>query len=183
MNSVDRPPSCGHRARVTSTETGAIPDGLRVTPPSTDDRDAVLATVRAADLPPPEAVVDIGPDLDEFLRGTAGAGRWWVSAAGPVVAGVAYAASERMTDGTWNLLMLAVRPDHQGRGVGTALVRAIEADLRAAPARLLVIDTSGLALFADQRRFHTRLGYTEQARIPDFFEAGDDKVVFTKHLA
>lgn len=141
----------------------------------------MLDTISAADLLPPDAVAEVGADLDEFLQGAASAGRWWVAAAGPIV-GVAYAAAERMTDRTWNLLMLAVRPDHQGQGVGSALVRAVESDLRAVHARLLVIDTSGLESFEGQRRFYARLGYTEQARIADFYEAGEDKVVFTKSL-
>jgi len=70
----------------------------------------------------------------------------------------------------------------QGSGRGTALVRHVEADLRAAGARVLLIETSGVAEFAAQRRFYRGLGYSEQARIPDFYADGDDKVIFWKSL-
>lgn len=36
--------------------------------------------------------------------------------------------------------------------------------------------------FKDIRRFHTRTGYTEEARVRDFYKDGEDKVVFWKSL-
>jgi hypothetical protein len=50
-------------------------------------------------------------------------------------------------------------------------------------ARLLIIETSGLASFERTRAFYRALGYDEEARIREFFKAGDDKVVFRKALA
>ncbi|EFL88504.1 hypothetical protein [Ahrensia sp. R2A130] len=49
-------------------------------------------------------------------------------------------------------------------------------------ARLLLADTSGTDTFAATRKFYAAKGYTEEARIKDFWEAGDDKVTFTKAL-
>lgn len=49
-----------------------------------------------------------------------------------------------MTEGTWNLYLLAVHPDHQGRGRGSALVHHVEQDLRSAGTRVLLIETSGV---------------------------------------
>ncbi len=36
--------------------------------------------------------------------------------------GFCYAAPEQLTDGTWNMLAIAVRPVRQGRGHGSAVV-------------------------------------------------------------
>ena len=94
-----------------------------------------------------------------------------------------YYAPERMTDGTWNLYLLAVHPDRQGRGRGASLVRYVEQDLRTRGARLLIIETSGLPGFARQREFYTGLGYQEEARIREFYSHGDDKVIYWKALA
>lgn len=47
---------------------------------------------------------------------------------------------------------------------------------------MLLIETSGLAGFEAQRGFYRRCGYKEEARIRDFYQAGDDKVVFRKVL-
>ena len=146
------------------------------------DRTAVLSTVRAADLLPEDGVADVATELDALVEGNPGRGAWLIDATDADVAGVAFYVPEPMTDGTWNLLMLAVHPDHQGQGRGSALVRAVEQDLRARGARMLVIETSGVPDFASQRRFYERLGYRRQGWIEEFFEAGDAKVVYAKLL-
>lgn len=148
------------------------------------DREAVLAVVEAVGLFPAEELVEVEQMLDAFLTGTAGpGGRWVTDDIGSGSAGVAYYAPERMAEGTWNLYLLAVAPTAQGTGRGAALVRHVEADLLAAGARVLLIETSGVADFEAQRRFYRGLGYTEEARIRDFYAAGDDKVIFWKTLA
>jgi hypothetical protein len=53
---------------------------------------------------------------------------------------VAYCAPEPMTQGTWNLLLIAVHPDSQSKG------------------------------------------YNEEARIREFYQAGEDKIVFRKAI-
>ena len=100
---------------------------------------------------------------------------------GPV--GVAYYAPERLTEGTWNLYMLAVHPDRQRQGRGAALVRHVERELVARGARLLLIETSGAGTFERTRAFYRALGYDEEARIREFYKAGEDKVVFRKALS
>jgi GNAT superfamily N-acetyltransferase len=39
---------------------------------------------------------------------------------------IAYCAPEKMTKGTWNLYLIAVHPDCQGKGRGTSIMRYIE---------------------------------------------------------
>lgn len=43
--------------------------------------------------------------------------------------------------------------------------------------------TSGLASFERTRAFYRKCGYDEEARIRDFYRAGDDKIVYRKALA
>lgn len=81
------------------------------------------------------------------------------------------------------MLALAVLPAHQGDGVGGALVKRLEDDLRSQGVRVLIADTSGTEAFALTRRFYAKNGYSEEARIRDFWDVGDDKVVFWKALA
>jgi ribosomal protein S18 acetylase RimI-like enzyme len=97
-------------------------------------------------------------------------------------AAIAYCAPERMTAGTWNLYLIAVHPDRQRSGHGAALVRQVEALLAARGAHLLLVETSGLPDFAHTRAFYARCGYEQEARIRDFYRAGEDKVVFRKAL-
>lgn len=94
-----------------------------------------------------------------------------------------FAAPDALTDGTWNMLALAVLPDAQGKGHGAALVAHLETVLKARDQRILIVDTSSGDDFAKTRKFYRNSGYSEEARIRDFWAAGDDKIIFWKALA
>jgi hypothetical protein len=49
--------------------------------------------------------------------------------------------------------------------------------------RLLVVETSSKASYADTVEFYRRLGYAENSRIRDFYDVGDDKIIFVKRLS
>jgi ribosomal protein S18 acetylase RimI-like enzyme len=85
-----------------------------------------------------------------------------------------------MTQGTWNVLLLLVRPDRQGQGRGAALMRFIEQTLAARGERLLLVET--IASMERTRAFYRKCGYEEEACIRDFYEAGADKIVYRKSL-
>lgn len=86
------------------------------------------------------------------------------------------------TDGTYDLYWLAVDPDVQGRGIGRALVRDVEARLVARGGRLLVVETSSRPGYAGTRQFYARSGYTEAARVRDFYAPADDRILLTTRL-
>ena len=96
---------------------------------------------------------------------------------------MAYYAPERMTQGTWNLLLIAVHPDRQGQGIGGAVMRHVEKTLARRGERILLVETSGLPAFDRTRAFYRFIGYDEEAQIRDYYQAGDDQVVFRKLLA
>ncbi len=95
---------------------------------------------------------------------------------------VAYCAPERLTDGTYNLYLIAVHKDHQGTGIGGQLMRYIEHLLQTEGKRILLVETSGLPEFELTRAFYDKCGYNREAVIRDFYRDGDDKVVFWKKL-
>ncbi len=117
-----------------------------------------------------------------FLAGTAQDDLWFVVIEDGTACAVAYCAPERMTDGTWNLLLIAVQEDHQGQGLGAHLTHQLERTLSERRARILLVETSSLPSFERTRAVYRRLGYVEEARIRGFYAAGDDKVVFWKKL-
>ena len=96
--------------------------------------------------------------------------------------GVAYYQPKTAADRVWDLTMIAVRPDHQDRGRGAAMLRHVEGDLRTRGQRLLLIETSSLPRYDRARAFYVRCGYEEEARVRDYWEAGDDLVLFRKSL-
>ena len=109
---------------------------------------------------------------------------FWLTAcleAEPV--GFCFVRPEEMTDGTWNLLAIAVSPDLQRGGAGRALIAAVEERLRREGQRLLLIDTSGAPEFDGVHSFYRALGFYPESRIRDYWAAGDDKVTFSKAFA
>ena len=87
------------------------------------------------------------------------------------------------TDRTFDVYWIAVHPDAQRSGAGAALMAAVEEELERRRARLVVIETSSRDDYAPTRRFYQKHGYTEAARLRDFYAPGDDRVVFTKRVA
>lgn len=95
---------------------------------------------------------------------------------------VAYCSPERMTEGTWNLLLIAVLKQFQGCGVGSTLITFIEDKLKTLLVRVLLVETSGLPEYERTRNFYPKCGYKQVAVIPEYYASGDDKIVFCKHL-
>jgi ribosomal protein S18 acetylase RimI-like enzyme len=86
------------------------------------------------------------------------------------------------TDRTWDLYWIAVAREAHGKGVGSALLAEVERRLKEAGARLLLIETSSRTDYDATRGFYVARGYTEQARIRDFYAPDDDRVMLTKTL-
>jgi ribosomal protein S18 acetylase RimI-like enzyme len=151
---------------------------LIIRPLAPADLTAVKAVIDATGLFPSDMLDDMTGD---YLGQPDGPDLWLtVDLGGPI--GVAYLAPERMAEGTWNLYLIAITPDAQGRGHGTAVLRHVEALLAARGQRILLVETSGLPEFAATRGFYRANGYDEEGRIRDFYAAGEDKVIFRRVL-
>lgn len=107
---------------------------------------------------------------------------WLTCEQGTSAIGFCFAVPEKLTEGTWNMLAVAVLPSYQGKGAGRAILTALEERLRKEGNRVLIADTSGTSEFQLTRQFYLKNGYTEEARIRDFWAAGNDKVVYWKAL-
>lgn len=156
------------------------PSNIRAARPK--DRNAITAVARASGLFAPEELADVEATLDAFLTDATEGDRWLVNDTADGVAAIAYYVPERMTEGTWNLYLLAVHLEHQSQGLGAALVHHVEQDLREADARVLLIETSGLPDFAGERAFYAGLGYHDESRIREFHAPGNEKIVYWKRL-
>ena len=86
------------------------------------------------------------------------------------------------TEGTYDLYWIVVDPAWQGKGVGTLLLRAVEAKLVAEDCRLIVVETSSRAGYAPTRGFYERRGYAPAARVPGYYAPDDDLIVYLKDL-
>jgi len=155
-----------------------MPDARQIRPALEADVPFIREIAEATDLFPSDMLDDmISGYFDGSLRDI-----WFVSLLDDRPVSFGFCEPERMTEGTWNLLALAVTPDNQSTGIGAAMMRYIEACLQKIGARVLIVETMGTPEYARTRAFYARNGYVEEARIRDFYEAGGDKVVFWKRL-
>ncbi len=98
------------------------------------------------------------------------------------VLGFAYYAPAAMTDRTWYLYWIAVAKDIHARGIGSALLKHVEEDIRSQKGRLLLIETSSQPHYALTHKFYVKHGYEQTAVVKDFYADKDDMVVFRKRL-
>ena len=148
-----------------------------------DDRDRVRAIVESTGFFSEEEA-DVAVELvDERLAKGAASGYEFVLAE---VDGetVGYACFGRvpLTQSSFDLYWLAVRPGKQRGGLGRALVGEVERTVASLGGGRIYADTSGRRQYAPTRTFYTAMGYAQAARLPDFFAPGDDKVVFAKEV-
>lgn len=142
------------------------------------DLAALKSVIDSSDLFPAEL-------LDEMMAGYFSGEKpneIWLTYEEGVPVAIAYCAPEPMTEGTWNLYLIAVHKSYQGGGRGAALMAYVEAMLAKQGQRVLIVETSALPEFERTRAFYHQIGYTEEARIRDFYQAGEDKVIFWKAL-
>ena len=151
-----------------------------IRPITADDLPALKTTITANELFPAEMLVEMTAD---YFQQESSQEIWltYESEDGKAIA-VVYCAPERMTEGTWNLYLIAVHPDYQGRGIGTALVNDLEQMLSEKGERLLLVETSSLDEYRPTQEFYQKCGYEREALIREFYQAGEDKIVFRKSL-
>jgi GNAT superfamily N-acetyltransferase len=153
---------------------------IRLTTP--DDTNEILALAEATGLFESNQIEELFEMLSQhFTDRPDSEGLWFTDHENEPV-GVAYIAPEQMTEGTWNLYLIAIAPSYQRQGRGAALLSYIEQMLAKRGERILLVETSGLEDFEYVRAFYRKSGFDEEARIREFYKAGDDKIIFRKAL-
>lgn len=153
---------------------------MNIRPTRSNDLPALQTVLDQTELFPSEMLPDM---ISGFLSTNESQDIWLSCELDGEPVGFCYAMPEALTEGTWNMLAIAVLPSQQGTGIGGAIANRLEADLRSAGHRILIADTSGTEDFVQTREFYRKNGYTEAARLPDFWARGDDKVTFWKDIA
>lgn len=146
------------------------------------DKPALLHVAESCGLFQTEELSELGGMVDAFLTGELEGHQWLTLREGNQVKAAAYYAPETFADGVWNLYFIGVLSDQQGKGHGSAILRYVEQKLANQGQRILIIETSGLDGFELTRKFYDQHGYTLEARIRDYYQEGEDKVVFWKKL-
>lgn len=148
-----------------------------------DQQPAIRAIAEAIGLFSAEELEELSGMLAAALAGELGEGHRWITYVDNAPVGVAYYAPEAYANGVWNLYFIAVHPDRQGQGIGSQLIQYVEQELSKQGERLLLVETSGLPSFSKTRAFYRKQGYEEEARIREFYNPGEDKIIFRKALS
>jgi ribosomal protein S18 acetylase RimI-like enzyme len=155
-----------------------------IRPMEARDKDAVLGLVRAtgffteAEVDVAEELIDVyleEPDQKDYdvvvVEDDAGAPAGYLTW-GPTP----------LAEDAYDLYWMAVAPAKQGRGRGKELVRWLESEVSKHDGRVIIIETSSQPKYHGTRQFYIDLGYKEVARIPDYYRAGDDRVIYAKYF-
>jgi N-acetylglutamate synthase-like GNAT family acetyltransferase len=118
---------------------------MTIRPTQVEDIPALKVVADETGLFPSDMLPDM---LAGFLSKTESNEIWLTSEVKGQAIGFCYAVPEKLTDGTWNMLAIAVLPSQQGGGHGSAIVKKLEDSLRTRGHRLIIADTSGTEQFA-----------------------------------
>lgn len=131
----------------------------------------------------PSEVIIAEEVIDSYLNNPAYSGYYIIVAEeGPEITGFACYGPTPMTDNTWDLYWEAVSREKQGNGIGSSLIEKAETEIMNTGGRMILIETSSTPAYEKTRRFYLGNGYSEVARITDFYSPGDDKIIFRKIL-
>jgi D-alanine-D-alanine ligase len=147
------------------------------------DRARIEEITRAAGLFREDEIAVALEVFDEAMRGGSGCTYHVLGADcdGRLVGWICWGATP-CTVGTYDLYWMAVDPEVQSSGIGTALLQEMERRLSGI-ARLIVVETTGRPDYAGTRAFYQARGYSPVAIIPDFYAPEDDQVVFVKNVS
>ena len=151
---------------------------MRIRRPDASDLPDIQLVLSETELFPPDMLSEM---IEPFLTGSVGDERWLVCDTSEGVDGFSYVRREPLTAGTWNLLAIGFRREHQGAGYGARLIAEVERSL--VGERILIVDTSSLDQFEATRHFYESCGYVQASVIRDYWADGDDKVTFWKRLS
>ena len=108
--------------------------------------------------------------------------RIWAEAEGGAPLGLICYGRRPLTRWSWDLYWLLVDPRAQRRGIGTALLQAMEAHVARAGGRWILVETATTPAYAPARRFYERHGFRLLAVVEDFYDEGEGLALYLKGL-
>jgi ribosomal protein S18 acetylase RimI-like enzyme len=148
------------------------------------DREPIVTFMGETKFFPDHELAIAAEVLDDAIRdGEAGDYQSFtaVRESGEPIGWICYGATP-CTVGTYDIYWIGVSAAVQRGGVGSALLDFAEGRIRERNGRLVVIETSGRELYQPTQQFYIRRGYRLDAVVADFYNAGDDKLMFVKRL-
>jgi len=144
-----------------------------------EDLNGLKEVLESSELFPPEYLDDM---ISDYLNNPETEEIWFTCITDDTPIAIAYCGPEKLTNGTYNLYAIAVRKELQGKGIGQKMMNFIEQLLKHNEKRVLIVETSSIDQYKLTRQFYNKLGYRQEATIKDFWNEGEDKVIYWKKL-
>jgi GNAT superfamily N-acetyltransferase len=87
-----------------------------------------------------------------------------------------------MTKSCFDLYWLITHNDFRGKGIGKKLLDATYAEAKKMGCTMIIAETSGRDHYKPTQAFYISAGYTLEATIRDYYDKGDDKLIYTIRL-
>lgn len=79
---------------------------------------------------------------------------------------------------SYDLYWIATEKSFQNSGLGKLLMHEMERKVKASGGRAIYAETSSIPLYESTRAFYERYGYILEHTMMDFYNTGDDKLVY-----
>ena len=148
------------------------------------DKDAIRSILHDAQMFRDDEIDVAIEVIDEYLDNPEESDYWSFVAVDEKdrVAGFAVVGPNPITVGTYDLYWIAVDQSQQRKGVGRELVTHAENRVLENKGRLIIAETSSKPIYLRTRNFYKQQGYSELAQIRDYYDVGDDLIIFGKYL-
>ncbi len=84
------------------------------------------------------------------------------------------------TKNRYDLYWIVVHNNYRNKGLGSILLAEVEKEINENGGKAIYVETSSKEKYIPTRAFYTKNNYTIEAEMKDFYEDGDNKVVFIK---
>lgn len=83
---------------------------------------------------------------------------------------------------SFDLYWIGTHQDYRGKGLGKQVLQRVENKVKQLNGRKIYIETSSKPMYVPTRQFYLSNGYENEAILKNFYDEGDDKVVYSKSL-
>jgi D-alanine-D-alanine ligase len=148
-----------------------------------DEFDEIMAMTKRAAVFNETEVDTVTELLEGYEEGPEESGYYFLSCRenGQVI-GYACWGPRQLSGNGYDLYWICADPAVHSKGVGRALMNAVEEEIRRRNGVWLVIETSDTDHYAPARRLYERCGYTLAMLLQDFYHDGDGLCTYTKRL-
>jgi ribosomal protein S18 acetylase RimI-like enzyme len=152
---------------------------ISIRPTQTTDCDDLKLVLDSCELFPSELLDEM---IYDYFNNPETEDIWFTATSEEVPVAVGYCKPEKLTEGTYNLLAIGVGKNVQGKGIAKEMMHYIEQLLKDKGARILIVETSSDDAQFPARNLYNKIGYHQEAIIRDFWNDGEDKIVFWKRI-